>query len=94
MAWTRYENDKKARIIYFLTQNFLIGPDEECSFVEWTSKIPQGFSCGLAITQPNGCNFDQYVPVNCSEVILKVGTPRHCDGGNFGSDCFDFPNWT
>ena len=71
------------------------GPDEECSFVDWTSKFPQGFSCGLAVTQPNGCYFDQFVPIDCSEVILKVASPRRCnDDEDFEDDCFDFPNWT
>ena len=66
---------------------------EDHCFLGWTSKIPQGFSCGLAITPTNGCRWDEFVPVDCSEVVIKVATPRDCSDGDFGDDCFDYPNW-
>ena len=66
------------------------GMDEDHCFLGWTSKIPQGFSCGLAITYSN---LNEFVPVDCSEVVIKVATPRDCSDGDFGDDCFDYPNW-
>ena len=61
---------------------------------DWFSQFPQGFSCGLGVTPTNHCHFDQYVPTPCSEVILKVATPRFCHLGDFANDCFNYPNWS
>ena len=61
---------------------------------DWFSQFPQGFSCGLAVTPTNHCRYDQFVPRPCSEVILKVATPRFCHLGDFANDCFNYPNWS
>ena len=69
------------------------GPGDICSFMDWAFNIPQGFSCGVATrpTPPPYCDSDEFVPVDCSEVVLKVAAPRYC--GMWWDDCFWFSDW-
>ena len=78
-----------------------IGPKRDC---DWYSQIPQGFSCGVAAPPKYGCT-NGFVPVDCSEVVLKVVNPRSCkncrsvkivgmsgsicDEPPYGGDCVD-----
>ena len=69
-----------------------IGSDGEfCS--NWWSKIPQGFSCGKGVSGPD--YFDEFVPVDCFEIIVKVVKAESCyNNPDLGEDCFNFVNWT
>ena len=40
---------------------------------DWTSGIPQGFSCGRREMAKRGCPDDKFVPVDCSTIQLKTG---------------------
>ena len=62
-------------------------PDWGCA--DWINEFPQGFSCGVGIHK-EGCFFDQYEFVDCSEVAVKVAS-RCCDHGEIADDCFAFP---
>ena len=55
-----------------------LGRNKTC---DWSSNIPEGFSCGRGIFHPPeegecGHGFRRFVPVHCSEVVLKVANPR------------------
>ena len=69
-----------------------IGSDGE--FCEnWWSNIPQGFSCGKGVSGPD--YFDEFVPVDCFEIIVKVVKAEPCySNPDLGEDCFNFVNWT
>jgi len=59
----------------------------------YLSKIPQGFSCGKAKYVERG--FDEFIPVDCSEVVLQVSNPKSCKHNpELGDDCMNQPNWT
>ena len=82
---------------------FFTGPDNGerppgrgkiCSSESWWYKIPQGFSCGLGVDAPDH-HFDDFVPVDCSEVVVKVAKAKSCrNNPDLGDDCFNFVNWT
>jgi hypothetical protein len=39
--------------------------------------------------------FDHFVPVDCSEIVVKVAQPKSCKHNpDLGDDCFNFVNWT
>ena len=63
-------------------------PEFEACF-DWVNEVPQGFSCGVGIHK-EGCWFDQYEFVDCSEVAVKVAS-RCCDFPEIADDCFAFP---
>ena len=45
----------------------------------WYTKFPQGFSCGVGATQDNSCRgYDKFIPISCSEIVLKVAA-RYCN---------------
>ena len=70
------------------------GRSKICSSESWWFKIPQGFSCGLGVP---GSRFDDFVPVDCSEVVVKVAKAKSCGNNRkdqVGGDCFNFVNWT
>ena len=61
---------------------------------EWIYKLPQGFSCGVGADLP-GSIFDEYVTVDCSEIVVKMAKARNCNNHpEFGDDCFNYVNWT
>jgi len=65
----------------------------------WIDSFPQGFSCGKAAPPPSGSRFDIFLPVDCSEVAVKVAEMKGCRRSQDSEaqntdDCFDFPNWT
>ena len=61
-------------------------------YASWIYKIPQGFSCGVGVEGPDF--FDEYVTVDCSEIVVKVAKARNCnDNPDFGADCFNYVNW-
>ena len=62
----------------------------DCGY--WIKEVPQGFSCGVGIHK-EGCFFDQYEFVDCSEIAVKVGFGR-CSAGEIADDCLEIPNWT
>ena len=65
----------------------------KCAFRPWWSKIPQGFSCGKGVSGPD--YFDEFVPVDCFEIIVKVVKAESCyNNPDLGEDCFNFVNWT
>ena len=56
----------------------------------YISKIPQGFSCAKAIYVKRG--FDEFIPVDCSEVVLQVSNPKYCKRNpDLGDDCMNYP---
>ena len=60
---------------------------------DWPSRIPQGFSCGKGVDVVR--DFDKYVPVDCSEVEVKVAQLKWCSQNpELGNDCFNPVNWT
>ena len=68
--------------------------EEICSSESWWYKIPQGFSCGLGVDIPDP-HFDDFVPVDCSEVVVKVAKETDCSlNPDLGDDCFNFVYWT
>jgi hypothetical protein len=101
------KNDQKASDVIckhsqrsFLLIFYFIGPDngdrpdggKTCSSESWWYKIPQGFSCGLGVEVPG---FDKFVPVDCSEIVVKVAKAKPCrNNPDLGDDCFNFVNWT
>ena len=42
---------------------------DEC---DWTTGIPQGFSCGRRVMAKTKCPDDKFVPVDCSTIQLKI----------------------
>jgi hypothetical protein len=50
----------------------------------WLFDFPEGYSCGTGRAARSGETFDAYVPVDCSEVRVRLGD----------LDTFEFPNWT
>ena len=66
-------------------------PEFEPCF-DWVNEVPQGFSCGVGIHK-EGCWFDQYEFVDCSEVAVKVADvccPGWCQD-DCPDDCFAWP---
>ena len=53
---------------------------------DWSPDIPEGFSCGVAALPKEGCTGDRFLPVDCSEVVLKVANPRHCKNCKYDYD--------
>ena len=38
---------------------------------------------------------DNFVPVDCSEMVVKVAKAKSCrQNPELGDDCFNFVNWT
>ena len=63
-------------------------------YASWIYKIPQGFSCGMGADIP-GFRFQGFVPIDCSEVVVKVAQPKSCrNNPDLGDDCFNPVNWT
>ena len=68
---------------------------DTCQFKDcanWINEVPQGFSCGVGIHK-EGCYFDSFKFVDCSEVAVKVAFGP-CFDGEIADDCLEFPNWT
>ena len=85
--------------MYYKKTFYFTGPDNGerpygskiCSSESWWFKIPQGFSCGLGVDVP-GSGFDDFVPVDCSEVVVKVAQQKKCrNTPDLGDDCFNDP---
>ena len=64
-----------------------------CSSESWWFEIPQGFSCGLEVDIPD-FRRPGFVPVDCSEVVVKVAKAKNCRHNlDLGDDCYK-SNWT
>ena len=70
----------------------------------WFNELPQGFSCGKGSRPVSECSriFEQYVPVPCNEIVMKVAK-EYCNvswGDRYSledrenPDCFAFTNYT
>ena len=80
-------------ILCSLIKIYFAGPDNgDRPDESWWSKIPQGFSCGLGVDVPG--DFDDFVPVDCSEIVVKVAKAKSCSNNpDLGEDCFNLVNW-
>ena len=60
----------------------------EGCMTHFSSKIPQGFSCGIGRSKMEShCDWDDYIPIDCSEVILKVTNSQRCPCNSGTEEC-------
>lgn len=52
--------------------------------LSWVSAFPMGYSCGLGVNAVDGESFDTFVPVDCGEMVFRVGD----------ISTFNFVDWT
>ena len=60
---------------------------EGCN-THFSDKIPLGFSCGIGRSKMEShCEWDDYIPVDCSEVTMKITNSEECPCSDGNDDC-------
>lgn len=80
-------------LTFYINKTMPLGTKMGRLFGPWIDSFPQGFSCGKADPLGSGHRLG-FVPVNCSEVVVKVAEMKGCwkddEKMKDTDDCLDF----